>query len=326
MAMVGVRDEAAGADRTSRRVVLLGASGFVGRHAGAAIEAAGHEVLAVSRQPAGTPESWRFHPMDLVNDGPRELARLIDTERPVAVVNAAGVAWSPDAEHMRQGNQLLVGQLLAALDAASWRPRLVHLGSTHEYTPQPVGTALSEESPTVPATHYGQSKLLGTEAVLQAARAGRTDALILRLSNVIGASMPPNSLLGRVAQQLREAARSAGPAIVRVSPLRANRDFVDAQDTAEAIVAAATLPVEGGRVINIGRGEAVHVRSMVDQLIAASGIAAEVVEDTPGAARTLADPDWMRVDIGVAREVLGWSPRRGPETSVLELWKATASE
>ncbi|AXI81670.1 NAD(P)-dependent oxidoreductase [Peterkaempfera bronchialis] len=303
-------------------MVVLGATGFVGRHAGAAFQAAGHEVLAVARQPVKTSAAWRFFPMDLVNGGPGDLARMIDTEQPVAVVNAAGTAWSSSAEYMRQGNQLLVQRLLEALDGASWRPRLVHLGSMHEYTPQPVGTAVDERTPTDPATAYGQSKLLGTEAVLEASAAGRADAVVLRLANVIGAGTPPNSLLGQVARQLREAARSEGEALVRVAPLRASRDFVDARDTSEAVVAAALLPV-GGQVINIGRGAVVHVRTMVDLLIAASGMAARVVENTGRTTRSPADPDWMRVDIGAARELLRWSPRRSLESSVRDLWRAT---
>jgi nucleoside-diphosphate-sugar epimerase len=111
----------------SGRVIVLGATGFVGRHASAALEAAGGEVLAVARRPGKMSASRAFHPIDLVADGPQELVRLIDAERPAVVINAAGVAWSPSAARLRQGNQLLVDRLLAALDAADWRPRLVHI-------------------------------------------------------------------------------------------------------------------------------------------------------------------------------------------------------
>ncbi|MEU3985437.1 NAD-dependent epimerase/dehydratase family protein [Streptomyces sp. NPDC026672] len=308
-------------DGTSGRVVVLGATGFVGRHAAAALEAAGHEVLAVARRPAKAPESWRFCSMDLVEHGPDALTELIDAERPLAVVNAAGVAWSSSPGVMRQGNELLVERLLAALDAATWRPRLVHVGSVHEYAPQPAGVPLSEDTPTRPTAEYGQSKLVGSLAVLRAAEEGRTDAVVLRLSNMIGAGTPPGSLLGQVARQLLAGAPDE-PVTVQLSPLRSSRDFVDARDASEAMVAAARTPGASGRVLNIGSGTSLHVRTLVDLLIAASERTARLVEDTGTTLRPATDEDWMCVDITAAREVLGWSPRRSPEDTVRDLWRA----
>ncbi|MEU5214234.1 NAD(P)-dependent oxidoreductase [Streptomyces sp. NPDC020742] len=300
-------------------MIVLGATGAVGRHITAAVSAAGQEALSVARRPVtGT---GRFFPMDLIGGGPDELARLIDAERPYAVVNAAGAAWLCAPEVMRLANHVLVDTVLAAMAAASWRPRLVHVGSVHEYAPQPPETSLDERAPTQPVTLYGRTKLQGTEAVRTAAAAGHVDAVVLRVSNVIGAGTSPGSLLGQVAAQLR-AAEADREAVVRVSPLRARRDFVDARDTADAVLAAAALPV-GGELINIGRGEAVPVRTLVERLIAASGRPARIVEQAEPGARASAGLDWMRVDIGRARRLLHWTPRHSIDSSAHDLWHAT---
>ncbi|TLS47683.1 NAD-dependent epimerase/dehydratase [Streptomyces montanus] len=325
MTGVGTRGTPGRPDGKSGRVVVLGATGFVGRHASAALEAAGHEVLAVARQPGKISASCRFHPMDLVADGPRALAELIDEERPAVVVNAAGVAWTSSETQLRQGNQLLVDRLLTALDEASWRPRLIHLGTVHEYEPQASGAALVEDSPTRPVTPYGRSKLLGTQALLESVRQGRVDALVLRVSNMIGAGIPPGSLLGRIAQQLHADRGTREPVEIRIPPLRSSRDFVDAEDASEAIVAAVAAPEVTGRIVNIGSGESVQVRAMVNLLITASGRAARVLDDPGGTVGTTTDADVMRVDITAARELLGWSPRRRPEQSMRDLWQAVAA-
>ncbi len=312
-------------DGRHRRVIVLGATGSVGRHISEAVRAAGQEVLRVARRPVTAAGEGRFLPMDLLGEGPDELARLIDTERPYAVVNAAGAAWLCAPDVMQQANHALVDNVLAAMATASWRPRLVHLGSMHEYTPQPPDTSLDERAPTRPTTLYGRTKLRGTEAVLTASAAGQVEAVVLRVSNVIGAGNSPGSLLGKVAAQLR-AAEADREAVVRVSPLRASRDFVDARDTADAVLAAAALPV-GGELINIGRGEAIPVRTLVERLIAASGTQARIVEKAdPAAVRAHTDLDWMRVEISRARRLLHWTPRRSIDSSARNLWEGTAPE
>lgn len=326
MTEVGVLGRPDGPDTGSGRVVVLGATGFVGGHVGAALEAAGYEIVAVARRPLKTPSSWRFRPMDLAHGDPAALAELIDTERPVAIVNAAGEVWSPDAEGMRRNNELLVNRLLAALAASGARPRLVQLGSVHEYAPQPHGVWLTESSPEEPVSDYGRTKLRGTRAVLRAVRAREADAVVLRLSNVIGAGTPRASLLGQVAAQLLAGGRDGAPAQVRVAPLRSSRDFVDAQDVSRAVVAALRVPGASGRVLNIASGTSQHVRDMVDLLLTISGRQATLVErGTPGL-RPAADHDWTGVDVSAARAVLGWQPRRTPRDMVQDLWRAAGRQ
>ncbi|MDX5570246.1 NAD(P)-dependent oxidoreductase [Streptomyces sp. ID05-04B] len=273
-----------------------------------------------------TPASWRFHPMDLAGAEPRALVELIDEAHPVAVVNAAGEVWSPTADRMRHSNELLVERLLAALAAAGPRPRLVQLGSVHEYSPQPRGVWLTESSPEEPVTGYGRSKLHGTRAVLRAVGTGAADAVVLRLSNVIGAGTPRGSLLGQVATQLLEGTAEGRTAEVRVSPLRSSRDFVDAQDVSRAVVAALRSPGATGRVVNVASGVSQPVRDMVDLLISISGRRARLVERPVTQSRSLKDADWMAVDVSAARAVLGWRPRRTPHDMVQDLWRAAAGQ
>jgi dTDP-6-deoxy-L-talose 4-dehydrogenase [NAD(P)+] len=69
--------------------------------------------------------------------------------------------------------------------------------------------------------------------------------------------------------------------------------------------------------VDIGRGEAVPVRELVDLLITVSGVSARVTElGAPGAA------DWMRVDPGPARDLLGWRPRHSLADAVRAYWVA----
>jgi dTDP-6-deoxy-L-talose 4-dehydrogenase [NAD(P)+] len=304
------------------RAVVLGGTGFVGRHVCAALLGEGADVVAVSRQPGPPPPGPRPLALDLCRTPPGELADALTQGRPTLVVNAAGAVWAATEQQMVTANTELVRRLVDALRRAAQPVRLIHLGSVNEYAPSAHGRPVDEGTPTRPTTAYGRTKLAGTELILEAARRGDIDALVLRMANVAGPGSPPASLLGRVAHQLRLACAEGRTAEIRLTPLRAERDFVDAQDAAGAVLTAARSDV-GGRVLNIGSGEAVPVRSLVDLLIKVSGVAAHVVEE-PAHDAGDGRPERLEVDIRLARELLGWSPRRRLEDAVADQWRDLA--
>ena len=304
-------------------VVVLGGAGFLGRHIGDAFTALGARVHPVSRTGADEPGNSRpALRLDLLQATPEEIAERLGATRPDVVVNAAGRAWQADEAQMAAGNAELVERLVSAMAALPGRPvRLVQLGSVHEYGAGAPDTGTGEDHPPAPVTAYGRTKLAGTRAVLRATTGRGVDGVVLRLANVLGAGVPQGSLFGRVAALLGEAARAdlrgERPADLRLPPLRAARDLVDAGDAAAAVVAAAVAPGPAvtGQVINVGRGEAVPMRALIDRMIALSGLDVTVVEDAEGPpART--DVAWQRLDIGRARRLLGWQPRRGIDDSL----------
>jgi UDP-glucose 4-epimerase len=81
-------------------------------------------------------------------------------------------------------------------------------------------------------------------------------------------------------------------------------------------------PVLPHPVLNVGSGQGVPVRTVVRELLAASGCTAAVHEDAPGPARS-ADIPWQQADITRAARDLSWRPRRDLATSLADLWEAT---
>ncbi|MFH8409683.1 NAD-dependent epimerase/dehydratase family protein [Streptomyces sp. NPDC018019] len=293
-------------------VVVLGATGFVGRHLCAAFAAAGWAVTGVARGTPAVPPPYRTVALDLVRAAPERITRLLAECGAQVVVNAAGAVWGVGEDEMALANTVLVRRLVAAVAALPDRPRLVQLGSVHEYGPGP-RRGITEDTPARPVTPYGRSKLAGGLAVLEAARAGRVDGLVLRVSNVSGPGTDPVSLLGRVARHLT----AASPGALRLAPLLAHRDFVDVRDVADAVLAAAGSPATG-RVVNIGGGRAVPVRDLVTRLTELAGRGTEIVE-APAPGGRPPEAEWQRMDIGLARTLLGWRPRRSLDDSLRDL-------
>jgi NDP-hexose 4-ketoreductase len=299
------------------RLLVIGASGFLGAHVRRRACAAGLDVITAGR--SALPDSPGHQLADLAADDPARLAAMLAKVAPDAVVNCAGAtAGHPGALVAANVNgtyALAKAMLLAVIPA-----RLVHLGSAAEYGHAEPGVPVTERAAGRPAGMYGATKLAGTRLVDLAAAAG-LETVVLRVFNPVGPGAPETSLPGRLAAGLRRAL--ADGTEVRLGSLDAVRDFVDARDVADAACAAVTAAALPHPVLNIGSGRGVPVRAMVNGLAAAAGYTGAVHEDAPGSSRSAEIP-WQQADISCAAQDLGWRPRRDLATSLADLWKASA--
>lgn len=280
------------------RVALLGAGGFLGSHVHRALTAAGHEVVALGRGSS--------------------LREQLGAAEPSVVVNCAGATRGSRGE-LEAANLRLVVELLAAMTGGG--TRLVQIGSSAEYGAGVPGTPTSEEQPAQPVSAYGETKLAATEAVLAASHGGHLPATVLRVFNPVGAGMASASLPGRAALLLRRALHEGGP--VELGPLDATRDFIDARDVADAVIAACFATQADGQVMNVGSGRGSTARELVSTLAEIAGYAGPISEAAPGSPRSEVVP-WQVADIRRAAAVLGWAPRRSLADAVAALWSGVA--
>jgi NDP-hexose 4-ketoreductase len=297
------------------RLLIIGASSFLGRHVLRDASAAGHDVVTAGR--SAVPASASHHRLDLSADGPSRIAEAITSIAPEAVVNCAG-ATTGSTDTLAAANITAVHALVTAMVQARCAARLVQIGSAAEYGRTEEGVPVAESVTARPASVYGVTKLAGTRLV-ELARTAGLDSVVLRVFNVVGAGAPADGLPGRAAMLLCRAA--ADGTDIRLGPLDAVRDFIDARDAADAVLAAATAPVLAHPVINIGSGRGVAARTLIKELIAVSGYEPVVHEDTAGSPRSAALP-WMQADITRARRDLAWQPSRDLKASVSDLWEA----
>ena len=301
------------------RLLILGASGFLGGHVWRRATAAGAEVVTAGR--AGLPGSPAHYRLDLATDDPAGIAEIIASVAPDAIANCAGLTVG-GVDVLAAANITGPYTLVRAMLLAGTRARLVHLGSAAEYGGAEPGAPIDETAPPRPGAPYGAAKLAGTRLV-ELGRAAGLDAVVLRVFNPVGAGAPETGLPGRVAAQLRQALPGGNE--VRLGPLDAVRDFVDARDVAAAVLAAAGAPAPPSAVLNIGSGTGVPARALVKELIAVTGYAGPVHEDSAGSARS-GDLDWQQADIGLARLDLDWRPRHDLASSLDDLWEASRAQ
>ncbi len=162
------------------RILVLGASGLVGREAVLATLRRGHHAVALggTRAP-NVPAGVESAQVDLINEA--ALERLILDRFPDAVINAAAMAAIGDcdrdpaqAERVNAALPRRLAQLCRHVGA-----RLIHL-STDMVFDGDQGRYRSTDLP-LPINLYGQTKLLGEKAVLAE---GKSSACVLRTTLV----------------------------------------------------------------------------------------------------------------------------------------------
>jgi nucleoside-diphosphate-sugar epimerase len=286
--------------------LLIGASGFLGRHV--------HDVLAGSGPVVTVSRTAADVQLNLSSAGPGRIGDVLRDVQPDAVVNCAGVT-NGTAEELAAGNVVAVADLLAAWQRERPTARLVHLGSAAEYGAVPPGRPISEDTPANPTSGYGHSKLAGTELVRSAHGRGLA-ATVLRVFNPLGPGTPATLLPGRLVAQLRHAAESGERA--RVGPLDAYRDFVDARDVAAAVLAAATATGPVPAVLNVAGGVAVGLRDFAALAAGIAGVEPPIEEVRGDAARSAA-VSWQQADLTRIAGSIGWVPLIPLITSLLDM-------
>jgi nucleoside-diphosphate-sugar epimerase len=165
------------------KVLITGASGFIGGRLRDALLASGSDVVAIRRP--GSPTSTAGRSVEADYADLADLERVISAEKPDYVLHVAGVTKGSSLEDFRRGNVMPTRNLLAALRKEhSDAKRFVLVSSLASYGPSATSAPHREENPPRPIEHYGESKREAEQAVEE--ESGGLPWTILRPSGVYG--------------------------------------------------------------------------------------------------------------------------------------------
>ncbi|MEM7436899.1 MAG: NAD(P)-dependent oxidoreductase [Myxococcota bacterium] len=145
------------------KVLVTGASGFIGGRLRSTLEAGGSDVVSLRRGDFTEPDGPII---DVDYADVACLEKVIRRQRPAYVMHLAGVTKGRTLDDFREGNVMPTKNLLGALDGAGhWPQRFVLVSSLASYGPSKPDCPLRESDPRRPIEHYGASKLEAERAV-----------------------------------------------------------------------------------------------------------------------------------------------------------------
>ncbi|MCU1644871.1 MAG: UDP-glucose 4-epimerase [Nocardia sp.] len=283
------------------RVLVTGASGYLGRAVVVALGAAGHEPVAmVSTRGGEVPAVSEVRVADLLDpEGLRRAVAGVEVVCHLAGLGRARESVRYPLPFFRVNTAGTVALLGAMADEGVSK---IVFSSTGAIYGSPERQPMGEDLPDAPPHPYAASKLAAEFAIEAQAQAGNMGAVIVRLLNVAGGADPdPTRLIPRVI------AAAAGESVLHINgDGTAVRDYLHVDDAAAAFVSCIErVPSPGAHTrYNIGSGCGTSILDVVDAVERVTGrtVARVYGPVTPEPAALISNP-------AKAQSELGWSPK-----------------
>ncbi|MFF7562729.1 UDP-glucose 4-epimerase GalE [Streptomyces pseudovenezuelae] len=311
--------------------LITGGAGYIGAHVVRAMTGAGEQAVVYDDLSTGIAERV---PADvpLVTGSTLDAERVAHTLADHEVTGVVHLAAKKQVGesvalplHYYRENVEGLRVLLEAVTTAGV-PSFVFSSSAAVYG-MPDVPLVTERTPCAPMSPYGETKLAGEWLVRATGRATGLSTACLRYFNVAGAASPEladTGVFNIVPMVFEKLTEDAAPRIFGddydTPDGTCVRDYIHVADLAEAHVAAArTLQSSPGRelTVNIGRGEGVSVREMIDHINAVTG------HDRPPTvtARRPGDPARVVASADLAATELGWKAKHDVRDMITSAWE-----
>jgi UDP-glucose 4-epimerase len=295
--------------------VLITGAGLIGCHSARELTSRGHQVTLYDLSPdldyvraVSGEKRVEVVQGDLLNLP--NLLRVFHKIKPEAVVHTAGLIGSQAANPPYRGVQTNILGSTHVFEAAQMSrvERVVHVSTFGVYDWDHIrGGPVKESFPRWGTSFYSATKV-ANELLLGAYRNHYGFAsVVIRPASVYGPGhYRGGSGGGKNMNDLIRACLGQGP--VRLSETRiGSNDFVYAKDVAMGVALACTVKKAAGHAFNIGTGQIYNPADFLRALRRLlPGRVIRIVKDARGGR---AGQERVRLDISLARKVLGYVPR-----------------
>ncbi len=284
---------------STKRVLVTGATGFIGQYCLHNLVNEGFEVHATSRlrhETESSLDSVHWHMVDLFETGSEEA--IVNKIRPTHLLH---FAWYAEPSHYWTAteNFQCVRSSLALLQAFSEQggERVVMAGTCAEYD-WSHGWCSENVTPRAPNTVYGTCKNALQDMLSIYSKQFGLSSAWGRIFFLYG----PKEHLSRLVSSVIQSILKGEPALC--SSGEQVRDFMHVTDVASAFVALLDSDIQGP--VNIASGEALTIKNVVEKIATSLG-RPELLK--LGARPTnLQDPPLLLADVRRLKNELNWQP------------------
>ena len=325
------------------KILITGATGFVGRHLIRALgegpsseTAGGFEVFGTTYPQPPWPSDRDIVFLDLRAED--KLFQLVRDIRPDWVFHLAAISNVRSSWQMRretlETNIVGTQNLLEAVRLAAPGARVLFISSSDVYGI--VGSAekpLTEEDPVQIINPYAYSKAAGEMMCGFYAKVEGLDIVTARQFPHTGPGQTADFVCPDWARQIVHIERGKAKPVIRVGNLEVKRDFSDVRDVVKAYI---MLMRKGrrGEVYNVCSGKALALREILDFLVGEAETRPSRSSKRPGAKTGRKQAIKVQVDPGKLRKTdvplllgsnskliaeTGWSPRIPIEQTLRDL-------
>lgn len=299
-------------------VLVLGATGFIGRALVDSLAGSGIPVIAVARSRPGNDGNPLVEPVQLPMATEEDLRGLVARSR--AVVHLATTS-TPGTSAARPINEVDTNLHLTAalLQALQSHPdvELLYMSSGGSLYTRGNGKPASEEAPVHPRSYHGAAKLAAEAFATAWCDQFDGHATLLRPSNVYGPGQPERTEFGIIPTAFGKILR--GEELQVWGDGSASRDYIYIDDLVRLCTRILDRPMpQGASIVNACSGESISLNDLLDMIEATTK---RVLRRTYLPARSV-DAPVIRMDPGKASALYGWRPATTLPAGIAEAWSA----
>lgn len=318
------------------RILITGATGFVGNHLAAELRAHDaqteiHGLTWGNYDRESLEESVpgiRLIDGDLVD---RESVKpILEATRPhliyhLAAATSVARSWGSAARSL-EINAIGTANLFDAVLETELDPVVVVSSTSEVYGRiEDTGLPIREDAPFAPLSPYGTSKVAQDLLTSQYHAGHGLAAVRLRFFHLTGPGRPPHFVASSFARQIAQMESGLTPPILEVGNLDSVRDFTDVRDAARACRLIADRRHAGG-VFNVCTGRPVVISEIVRLLLGMSRC--EISVEVDGARARPSDVPWMVGDPSRIEAATGWRaeiPLEQTLRDLLDWWRSKST-
>ncbi len=292
-------------DLKGARVIVTGASGFIGLNLVKLLCTLGAEIIVIDRtQPAEHFPNVQFEWADL-----RHLDKVYEADY---LIHLAAITNASYAERYPLDTyEVNVLGTVNLLNHVRVRKRVLFPSTALIY--QASESPINEEAKADVSSTYAQSKVMGEQVVRFLCKRMGVGYTIVRFFNIYGPGQLAMYIVPQVLRQIIEERR----VVVRNGSVL--RDLLYVDDCIDAVLSLAVAPLAKDSVFNIGSGQEVSILDLAKAAVEVSGaIGAEIVDLKQSINYS---PTALIADIGKVRSTVAWSPKTGLKEGLKQMWE-----